>query len=364
MQKNNNFLTPRSRHFYVLMLLVFMLLVLGIGAVFNASSVEAQRLFGDKYFFARQQLKWVIVGSVVWITTFVIPINWWKKISPLLLGTGIVLMIAVLIPGIGENINGARRWINLFGASLQPTEPLKLFMIIYFSAWLEKQAQEKFKGFLVILGVVAVLAMLQPDLGTTIVITTISFAMYYLSGANLKNIYILFAVVIFFALFFVVSSPYRRDRLHTYLDPTADPQGKSYHINQALVAIGSGGWTGVGIGRSRQKYAYLPMASTDSIFAVISEETGFVGGLVLIGIYLAIITTAFKIALGAPSKFESLLAGGIGCWILAQFGLNMAAIVALIPLTGVPLPLISYGGSALVSVMMGVGILANIGKRI
>jgi cell division protein FtsW len=355
---------PKLKYFYVLMILVTILLVLGIGAVFNASAVEAQRLFDDKYYFAKQQLKWVIIGSIGWLTTFVIPVGFWKKVSPILFGVGVLLMILVLIPGIGDSINGARRWINLGGSSLQPSEPLKFFLILYFSAWLEKQSEKKFKGFLVVLGLVATLAMLQPDLGTTIVLTTISFSMYYLSGADLKKIYVLFAVVLLAAAFFVVSSPYRRDRLHTYLDPTADPQGKSYHINQALVAIGSGGWTGVGIGRSRQKYAYLPMASTDSIFAVISEETGFAGGLVLIGTYVAIIVTAFKIALSTDDKFESLLAGGVACWLLAQFGLNMAAMVALIPLTGVPLPLISYGGSALVSVMMGIGILANIGRRV
>lgn len=346
-----------------LLITIFILLSLGFIFVFEASSVEALRLFDDKYFFAKQQLKWLGIGSVVFLLMSILPINLIKKSAVLFFGLSLFLMVIVLIPGIGTHTGGARRWISLGFMSLQPTEPLKLALVLYFSSWLSTKTEMKFKPFVFLLMLVVGLTMLQPDLGTSIVLISVSLTMLYLSGADLSRIYYLLGGVILVTILLILISPYRRDRLQTYLNPLEDRLGKSYHINQAITALGSGGLTGVGIGQSRQKYAYLPMSSTDSIFAVIGEEIGFLGSVAIVGIYLYLINLGFKIASTVSDNFEKLAAAGISAWLLIQFGLNMSAIVAIFPLTGVPLPLVSYGGSALVSTLAGLGLLFNISKR-
>jgi cell division protein FtsW len=186
--------------------------------------------------------------------------------------------------------------------------------------------------------------------------------MYYLSGAPLRQLFLLIGGAGILVLLLILASPYRRARLTTFLDPTSDPQGSSYHINQVLLALGSGGIDGVGLGRSRQKFAYLPEATTDSIFAVIGEETGFIGGVVLIGLLLALVLAAFQIAHLASNRYHQLLAAGIASWLAAQTMLNLAAMVALVPLTGIPLPFVSYGGSALVAALSSIGLLVNIAR--
>lgn len=350
----------KSRLELLLFALTVSLLILGIIAVYNASVVEAYRDFGNKYHFVFQQLKWSTIGLTAFFVASRIPPSVYKKFALPFFVFTLILMVLVLIPGIGNKLQGARRWISVGSFTLQPSEPLKLGLILYLAAWLEKP--KPLGSFLLILGVVIGLTMLQPDLGTAIILATTGFLMFYLSGAQLFQLTGLAIGGGLVGAFMVLSSSYRRARLTTFLDPTKDPLGASYHINQVLLAIGSGGLTGVGLGKSRQKHQYLPEATTDSIFAVIGEELGFIGAIILIMLLLGLILLAFKIAEKSKGKFEQLLAAGIAGWISAQFLLNLSAMVALVPLTGIPLPLISYGGSSLISTLAALGILSSIAR--
>ena len=269
-------------------------------------------------------------------------------------------MVLVLIPGLSNQTYGARRWINLFGFTLQPTELIKLSLVIYLAAWLEKE--KPFWPYLVILGIILSLVMLQPDLGTSIVIILSAVLVYFASGAKLLKLILLGVVGSLSGAGLILLSSYRKARLLTFFNPSNDPLGSSYHIRQALIAIGSGGWWGLGLGQSRQKYQFLPQVTTDSIFAIITEELGFIGATLLIIALFFFFFKALKLAKLAPDNFQRLLVVGIVSWIGLQAIINLSAMLSLLPLTGVPLPFISYGGSSLVVTLIGVGLLLNISR--
>ena len=343
-----------------LLLLTLGLSLFGLVMVYNASVVEAFSLFSDKYHFLKLQAFWLGLGLIVMFSLTFIPLSWIKKIAPATLLTNIILLILVLIPGLSNQSYGARRWISLFGFNLQPTELIKLSLTLYLASWLEKD--KPFWPYLVILTVILGLVMLQPDLGTSIVIILTAVLVYYISGAKLLYLLLLGFLGSLSGLGLIMISPYRKARLLTFLNPSSDPLGSSYHIRQALIAIGSGGFWGLGLGQSRQKYQFLPQVSTDSIFAIISEELGFFGSSLLIFTLFFFIYKAFQIARLAPDNFTKLLATGIATWIGVQVIINLSAMLALLPLTGVPLPFISYGGSSLIVLFMGVGLLLNISR--
>ena len=344
----------------ILLLGIFIALI-GLLAIFDASVVEAYKDFNDKYHFIRQQGTWLAMGIVVALITSNIPIKFIKKFTNLFFLVTIFLMIIVLIPGIGPKLMGARRWIIIGPMVLQPSELLKISLILYLAKWFE--VPRELKKFLGLLFVVLGLIMLQPDLGTGIVVTMTCFAMYYVSGAPLKAM-TTFVVLLFLAVsMLIVASPYRMDRLKTYMDPTSDPLGASYHINQVLYGLGSGGLTGVGIGKSRQKFAYLPEATTDSIFVIIGEEFGFVGGTILIVTLISMILFSFKVSMLASDRFDKLMACGVSLLFLNQIFINLGSMTAIVPLTGVPLPFISYGGSSLITNFIALGLLINAAKR-
>lgn len=340
-----------------LFLLTVLICSLGLVAVYNSSVVEAFNQFHDKYHFVKQQAILTIFGLISFIVISRIPIGLIRKLAPYAFAVSLFLMLIVLIPGIGMRLQGARRWINLGFTVLQPSEPFKVALVLYLAYWLEKPRQ--IKQFISVLGLSLILVMLQPDLGTTIVIGTTAFLVYYLSGAPVKELFIIATSALIFGIIMIVTSSYRLQRVQTFLDPTNDPLGSSYHINQVLLGLGSGGWLGVGLGRSIQKHAYLPEATTDSIFAVVGEELGFVGGVTLMALMLVLVLYAFKLSLRAKSTFGKLAAAGIAGLVAVQTFLNISAMVALVPLTGVPLPLISYGGSSLFAVLSALGILAS-----
>lgn len=341
--------------------LTIILLLLGVVAVYNASIVEAFQNFNDRFYFAKQQFIWASFGVVVMLIASRFPLEWLRRLAPLFFVFALILMVVVLIPGVTPKIMGARRWIVIGGINLQPSELMKPALIVYLASYLSKP--RPVTAFLVLIGIVVGLTMLQPDLGTTIIITATGFLLYYFSGAPLKHILSIGSLGALTGSLLILLSPYRRARLLTFLDPTTDPLGSSYHINQVLLALGTGGLTGVGLGRSRQKYNYLPEATTDSIFAVIAEETGFIGAMVLVTLLLLLILMLYKIAFHAKPGFQQLLAAGIASWIACQAVLNIAAMIALVPLTGIPLPLISYGGSALITTLAAIGLSINIGRH-
>ncbi|MCL5675937.1 MAG: putative lipid II flippase FtsW [Patescibacteria group bacterium] len=339
---------------------ILMLLFFGILMVYEASSVSAAVDFGDKYYFLKEQLKWAFLGIVAMgITAFIDYRRYYSLAVPILLVT-ILLLLLVFIPGLGVKALGAHRWINFRLFILQPSELTKLAAINYLSAWLSFKEKGRFTAFLILTGTLVGLVLLEPDLGTAFVIIAVSLAVYFISGAPLKHFAALLPVSILGVIGLALSAPYRFRRLTTFLNPNSDPLGASYHIRQILIGLGSGGMFGVGLGKSRQKFAYLPEATTDSIFAIIAEELGFIGSIFIIGIFFLLIYRGFQIAQKAPDSFGRLLGSGIITWIAIQTLVNLGSMVAIVPLTGIPLPFISYGGSSLVVMLTACGIMLNI----
>lgn len=342
--------------------LVIVLSGFGLLMVYDSSVAIAIRDFHNQYYYLMEQLKWVVLGFVVFSIASLVDYRVFKKLAfPMLIGT-IVLLLIVFLPGVGIKALGAKRWINLGFTVLQPAELAKLTLVIYLSAWFSMKEKRRLTAFLLLLGMIAGLIVLEPDLGTTLVIVATAMTMYFFSGAPVRQFAYVVPILIIAVLALAVSSPYRFKRMTTFLNPENDPQGASYHIRQATIALGSGGFFGVGLGKSRQKYEYLPEANTDSIFAIIGEETGFIGATSLLAVFFMLIARGFQIARRIEESFGRFLALGITSWFAYQVILNIAAIVALVPLTGVPLPLISYGGSSLIVVLTGLGILVNISK--
>jgi cell division protein FtsW len=344
----------------VLLFLVLGLTFFGVLMVYNASVAEALRDFGDKYFYVKYQLAWAGAGLLLMFAFMILDYKFLKKIAPILFFINLILLILVFIPGIGIKIKGARRWLNFGFFVFQPTELIKLTLSLYLAAWLSHK--KSFFHFLIVLLLVAFLIILQPDLGTAVIVIASAFLLYFTSGAPILQMLPLAALGFFAGLLAILKSPYRKERLLTFLNPAQDPLGSSYHIRQVLIALGSGGLFGLGLGQSRQKYEYLPEATTDSIFAIIAEEIGFLGSAFVIFLLFLVIFRGLKIARQAPDSFSKLTAAGICFWVGLQILINLGAMVALIPLTGLPLPFISYGGSSLVVVLISMGILLNISR--
>jgi len=356
--------TPKKGGDKILLLLILVVSLIGIVLVYDSSVVIAIRDFSDRFYYAKEQIKWLILGTIAFTTfSFIRYKTWYAVAVPLLIGT-IGMLIAVFIPGLGVRALGAKRWINLGITVLQPSEFAKLSLIIYLSAWFSSREKERFGSFLLLIGMVVGLIIIQPDLGTSLIIVSVAMLLYFFSGAAITHFFLLVPLLAVAVLLISVVSPYRFARLTSFLDPGKDPLGASYQVKQATLALGSGGVFGLGLGKSRQKYEYLPEANTDSIFAILGEETGFIGTLTVSFLYLCIVYRGFRIASKVEDAFGRLLALGISSWIGIQSMMNIAAIAALIPLTGIPLPLISYGGSNLVVMLSALGILWNISKTV
>lgn len=350
-----------SREYWWLWGVIIILTLLGILFVFDASVAEAFATFNDQYHFLKQHLVWAGLGLGLMFFTNLIPLKIFEKLSPLFFIGGVFLLLAVFIPGIGRELNGAHRWIFLGPISFQPIEVFKLLFVIFSATWLSQH--QRTLPFLFTTAVPAVLLLLQPDLGSLLILGGIAFGMFYLAGGNLWHIAGIAVATLALLLIAVFSSNYRRERVQTFLNPEADPLGAGFQIKQITLALGRGGWLGQGIGNSRQKFSYIPEASTDSIFAIIAEEVGFLGSSILISLFSFYFALSAKVAAKAKSEFSQLLVWGIIIWLAGQMLLNLAAVVTLVPLTGLPLPFISYGGSALVSILIANGILLRVAKE-
>ncbi|MDE2588390.1 MAG: cell division protein FtsW, partial [Patescibacteria group bacterium] len=272
-------------------------------------------------------------------------------------------LILVFIPGVGTSVLGAHRWLNFGFFVIQPAEFVKLALAIYLAAWFSSKEKGRFTAFLLLIGLVLFLVMLEPDMGTTIIILSEAMILFFLSGGNLTYFGLLTPLLLILGFILIKIEPYRAKRLETFLNPTDPNSPSSYHVRQILIALGSGGLTGVGIGNSLQKYAYLPENATDSIFAIIAEEFGLIGSTILILVFAIVAWRGISIALSAKDNFGRLLAGGITAFLVMQIVINLGAQTALFPLTGVPLPFISYGGSSLIVDLCSVGILLNISRQ-
>jgi cell division protein FtsW len=346
-------------------LLTLILILISISVIFiSISSLsEAVSTIGDKYFFIKRQFLWIAFSSLAFFIFSKIDIKTIKEKSFLFYLFSLFLLILVLIPGLGNQALGARRWLNLGFISIQPSELFKFASIIFFSYLFAEEKNKNLKKLLTYLIPPLILIIVEPNLSTAILTSLIVISIYYLSGSKLTDLIGLstFSILIFFIL--IIVSPYRSARLQTLIKPQEDISKTSYHSYQVTLAISSGGIWGKGFANSDQKYKFLPKISTDSILAVIGEETGLIGISLIVLVYVYLIAYLFKISLKIPNNFESLIISGTACWIAYQTIINMSAIVSLIPLTGVPLPFISYGGSSLITLASIMGIIKNIENK-
>lgn len=346
-----------------LLVIILALLLFGLLMIYDASSVIAFGTYGDKYHFIKDQLIWVVLGlaSLSFLSRFD-----YHKFFNLALPSlifAMTILILVFMPGIGSSTKGASRWINIFSFRLQPAEFVKLSLSIYLAAWFSNKEKGRFIAFSLLLGALLLLVMLQPDMGTASIILFEGVAIYFLSGGSVVHFLTAGPIVAFLGYIIIKLEPYRAARLTSFLNLGNSLTGTSYHVKQILIALGTGGVWGLGIGNSIQKYAYLPENVTDSIFPIIAEEFGFIGATILIIAFFLLVWRGFFIAARARDKFGKLLAGGIISFVGIQIVINLGAMTALFPLTGVPLPFISYGGSALVVDLAAMGILLNISRH-
>lgn len=344
-------------------ILPVLLTLIGLFFIFEASAVLTFRNFNDSFYYLKLQSLWFFLGILLMIFFSFFDYHRLYYFSfPALLIT-IICLISVLIPGIGQKVAGSRRWIDLGIINFQPTELAKFSVILYLCSWFLYKERKRFFSFVFLLSFLVFLIMSQPDMGTAIIIFFLFVTLYFLAGVELH--YLLFFLPVSGLIFFILiqTSSYRMRRFLAFLNPQLDPLGIGYHINQILISLSSGGIFGRGVGESRQKYQFLPEAHTDSIFAIIGEEFGFVGAVILIIILFFLIYKAFSIAKNAKDRFGYLLASSIFSLLAFQTIVNLGGMVNLLPLTGVPLPFISYGGSSLLVFFALMGILINIGKK-
>lgn len=354
----------KNKFFMPILTVPLILSLIGLFFIFEASSVRGLMEFGDSFYYLRLQIIWFCLGLAVMIFFAFFDYHRLYYFAFLFMMATIVLLILVLIPGIGYKAGGARRWLDLGFLNIQPTELAKFSVIIYLSSWFIYKERKRFFSFLILLGFLIFLVILQPDMGTAVVIFFLSIAIYFLSGGSLIGLFFLLPASLFIFYLLIKISPYRLSRLMAFLNPHSDPLGITYHINQILISLSNGGLLGVGLGASRQKYLYLPEAHTDSIFAIIAEEVGFIGAMIIIFLYLILNYKIYHLFCHAPDRLAKLLTGGIFAFFNLQVIINLAGMVNLFPLTGVPLPFISYGGSNLLISFTLIGILMNIEKKI
>ena len=355
---------------YILIGAVALLLALGAQMVYSASVVIAHNEFGDETYFFTRQLTWIVVGTVALVVAASVDYHRWQKVSLLMLVVTVAALVLVLVPGLGTVQYGSARWLKLGPLpSFQPSEVAKITVVIYMADWLARKGRgvSRFTHgsipFLIILSVIAGLVVVEPDMGTAVIICAVAFSVFFVAGANLWHLVIGFVPGgVLTAMVVTYAAPYRAERLAGYLDPFADPLGKGWQAMQTFIALGSGGLMGVGFGMSRQKAYYLPNAHTDSILAIIGEELGLVGTVTVILLLMVIGWRGLRIALRAPDPFGRLLALGLTAKILWQAIINIGAVTSSLPYTGVTLPFVSFGGNSLCMTMIGVGLLLSVSR--
>lgn len=346
------------------------LVALGLIMILSASSVSSFTTYGSSFLFFKKQLMWVGVGIVAFFVFSRIDYRRFRGAGYVMLPLVVALLVAVLVPGIGISAGGSARWLGLGPFSFQPSELAKFALILFaadvFSRKKESTLDDMSHTLIPLIPALAVLTglvVLQPDLGTTLLLGIIGIGMLFVAGAPMRYVASLSGIGALAATAAALAAPYRRARVMAFLDPWADPLNTGYQTIQGLIALGSGGWFGVGLGASRQKWNYIPNAHTDYIFAILGEEMGLIGTFVVLGMFVALAYLGVRTARRAPDRFGMFVAGGITIWIACQAIVNIGAVTATLPITGVPLPLVSFGGSSLVITLMAVGVLTNIARQ-
>ncbi|HZW68791.1 MAG TPA: stage V sporulation protein E [Pseudogracilibacillus sp.] len=349
-----------------IVVIVLSLLTIGVFMVYSSSYVWAEYKYGDPYYFLKRQLLFATAGIISMALVTFIPFYKIRRYVHVILLTCICLLVLVLVPGIGMVRGGAQSWIGVGAFSIQPAEFIKLSLILYLAHYLAKNKMHMnsfFRGFLfphILIGICFGLIMLQPDLGTGIVLVLTCSLMIFVAGANFRYfIYLIFIGLIGFVLL-ILSAPYRISRITSFLNPWDDPLGDGFQIIQSLYAIGPGKLLGVGYGKSLQKYFYLPEPQTDFIFAIYAEELGFLGGCLLIFLFYLLYRYSLRVAYNSLDPFARYVVIGIITMITIQFMINISVVIGLIPVTGITLPFLSYGGSSLTLTLASMGILLNI----
>ena len=349
--------------------LTVVLCVVGLVMVLSSSSVEALRTYGNAWVFFIRQAVWVTIGGVaLWFASRV-DYRRWRRFGRVILVVSVGLLVLVLVPGIGISVSGSSRWLGRGPVQFQPSEFAKLGVLLYLADLLDRRAGQLHDARLTLYPVIAILAvvgglvMLQPDMGTTIVITCIVLAVQFVGGTPMAALFAQLAAMTFVGIGYGIVAPYRRARLGCFLHPAHDAAGTCYQLSQSLVGLGTGNIVGVGLGASRAKWGFLPNAHTDFIFAIIGEELGLIGAAVVVALFAALAWIGVRTALRAPDRFGVLLAAGLTAWIIGQAVLNIGAVIGILPVTGVPLPFVSFGGSALLFTMCATGVLLNVARQ-
>jgi cell division protein FtsW len=359
----------RSSNAMLLLAVVAVLNVVGVVMVLSASSVASLTDYGSPWYFFVRQLLWTALGIVAFVVGLRIDYRSWRRfVVPFLIVSG-ALLVLVLMPGIGVYVAGSRRWVGPSFARFQPTELAKLALLLYAADLVSRRAHEVDDWRRVVFPVVFVLAVFgilvlrEPDLGSTLVLALLVLTILVAGGArwrHLATIGLAGAAVVFVL---ALAEPYRRTRLLTFLHPLSHSGNAGYQVTQSLIALGSGGLTGVGLGAGAAKWNFLPNAHTDFIFAVIGEELGLLGCTLVLGLFIAFAVLGTRAALRAPDRFGALLAAGITMWIVGQALINIGAVIGVLPVTGIPLPFVSFGGSALIVTMLATGVLTNVARQ-
>jgi cell division protein FtsW len=360
---------PPPRTVGLLLGLVAVLDVIGLVMVLSASSVNALRAYGSAWLFFERQLLWVGVGVIFLIATMRVDYRVWRRLVVPLLGVTVTLLVLVLVPGLGISVGGSARWLGVGFIRVQPSELAKLAVVVFAADVLTRRADHirstrlTVVPVLLVFSVIALLVLVQPDLGTTLVLSCIVMAVLFVAGVPLHTMAAVSALAGVGTFLAGMTKSYRRGRLLCFLHPASDPGNACYQLRQSLVGLGSGHVTGVGLGASRAKWGFLPNAHTDFIFAIIGEEVGLIGSLLVASLFVAFAVLGVRAASRAPDRFGVLLAGGITAWVVGQAFINIGAAIGTLPITGVPLPFVSFGGSSLVIAMAATGILVNIARQ-
>ncbi len=360
---------PRTTSFDLMLVgVVLALTLLGIAMVYSASGIRALDTLDDPRYYLTWQAVWAAIGLVGMLAAMRVDYHRYRVIAGPLIVLVAILLILVLVPGVGVRAGGAARWLRVGPVGLQPAELAKLALILYGAAWLGGRRTEIGRPavilpFFFVVATLAGLIVAEPDLGTTIVLVAIAMTMYFVAGARVRVFAAFAGLAAVLGLAVAIEQPYRLQRFLTFLDPWSDPQGSGFQTIQSLYGLALGGLFGEGLGAGREKFGFLPAPYTDSIFAVLGDELGLAGTLAVIVLFFVIGYRGIRIALRAPDATGALLAAGITTWLVFQAWVNMAVVASLVPMTGITLPFISYGGSSLCVGLIAVGILLNIGRE-
>ena len=357
-----------NKNIIVIVLLVLILVGFGCLMVYSASFYSAEYHYGNKYFFLFKQILGVILGIVAMFFFSFVDYHLLKKYKYWIVAISIILLVLVFVPGLGMESYGAKRWISLFGFSIQPSEIAKFALVIFIAGFLSENHEKAktLKGLfpvLIVAGVICLLTMLEPSMSVTMCIGFVTLFMLIIGGMSKKHTLMFSMPAVAVVPLLIVLEPYRLKRLMAFIDPWASPQGEGFQLIQSLYSLGSGGWFGVGLFNSRQKYLFLPFAESDFILSIIGEEIGFFGVCVLMCVFFALIFKLIQIALNAKDRFGAMLACGVAFIIGIQTLLNIAVVTGSIPPTGLPLPFISSGGTSVSVFMAGIGICLNVLKQ-